>query len=96
MAKGYILAEVDVTDPAVYQQYSSQVLATVEAYGGRFLIRGGEPERLEGDRHPHRIVMLEFDSPARAREWYQSQQYQKILPLRLRAANSHLLVLTGA
>lgn len=95
MAKGYILAEVEITDPAIFQQYREKVLATVQAYGGRFLIRGADPERLEGDRHPHRIVVLEFDSRQRAQEWYNSKQYQEILPLRLRASNAHVLLLSG-
>jgi uncharacterized protein (DUF1330 family) len=96
MGKGYVLAEVEVTDPATYQRYRDQVLATVQAYGGRFLVRGGDPERLEGDRDAARFVLLEFDSRAAAEAWYRSQQYQDILPLRLRAANSHLFLLSGA
>ncbi|HET6185062.1 MAG TPA: DUF1330 domain-containing protein [Acetobacteraceae bacterium] len=96
MPKGYILAEVEVTDPGLFNQYREKVMATVQAYGGRFVTRGGEPERLEGDRHPHRIVLLEFDSRERAREWYFSEQYQKILPLRLRSSNAHVVLLTGA
>lgn len=95
MAKGYVLAEVAVTDAALFEQYRKHVLQTVQAHGGRFLTRGGDPERLEGDRHPHRVVLLEFDSRDRAREWYNSAQYQEILPLRLRSATAHVLLLSG-
>jgi uncharacterized protein (DUF1330 family) len=96
MSKGYLFAEVEVTDPAGYDEYRKLVGATVDAFGGRFLVRGGDPVRLEGDRASHRMVVLEFDSPERAREWYYSKQYQDVLPLRQRAARSHVFLLNGA
>lgn len=96
MSKGYILAEVEVTDQATYEEYRKGVGATVAAFGGRFLVRGGDPERLEGEGPARRVVVLEFDSPARAKEWYGSKQYQDILPLRLRAARADVFLVTGA
>ncbi len=96
MSKGYILAEVEVTDQAGYDEYRKRVGATVEAFGGRFLVRGGDPVRLEGEGPTRRTVVLEFDSPARAKEWYHSKQYQEVLPLRLRAARTDAYLLTGA
>jgi uncharacterized protein (DUF1330 family) len=75
MAKGYVLAEVQVTDPAAYDTYRAQVPATIAAYGGQYLVRGGETVRLEGDHPAKRFVIIEFDSPERAREWYHSEQY---------------------
>ncbi len=74
MPKGYILAEVEVTDAALYEQYVAMVGATVARYGGRFVVRGGNAARLEGDRPTQRMVILEFDSPERASEWYNSEQ----------------------
>ena len=96
MSKGYLFGEVEVTDPAGYDEYRKLVGATVDAFGGRFLVRGGDPVRLEGDRPLHRFVVLEFDSPERAREWYYSKQYQDVLPLRQGAARSHVSLLNGA
>ncbi len=96
MSKGYLLAQIEVTDPAAYGEYTKHVGATVTAYGGRFLVRGGDPERLEGEAPVRRVVVLEFDSPARAREWYHSKEYQAVLPLRLRAATGDVFLLTGA
>lgn len=96
MSKGYLLAQIEVNDPAAYGDYTKQVGATVAAYGGRFLVRGGDPERLEGDAKVRRTVVLEFDSVARAREWYHSKEYQAVLPLRLRAATGDVFLLTGA
>ncbi len=96
MTKGYILAEVEVTDAKLFEEYRQQVAATLHAFGGRFLIRGGDPVRLEGDHPLHRFVLLEFDSPERAREWYHSEQYQDILPLRLRSSRADVVLLNGA
>jgi len=96
MPKGYILAEVEVTDPAAYEPYRNQVPATVAAYGGRYLVRGGEPLRLEGDHPSRRFVILEFDSPERAREWYESEHYNPVREIRFRSATSNLFLLTGA
>ena len=95
MPKGYILAEVEVTDPALYEQYIAMVGATVARYGGRFLVRGGNAARLEGDRPTRRMVILEFDSPERASEWYNSEQYAPAKALRLRSANTEMVLLIG-
>ncbi len=96
MPKGYVLAEVDVTDPAVYATYREQVPTTIAAYGGRFLVRGGDPVRLEGDHPSKRFVVLEFDSPEQARKWYHSKEYSGPKELRFRAATAQVFLLTGA
>jgi uncharacterized protein (DUF1330 family) len=67
--KGYIIADVEIHDPEAYEDYRAVVPATLEPYGGRFIVRGGETEMLEGDWQPRRIVVLEFDSPEQARAW---------------------------
>jgi uncharacterized protein (DUF1330 family) len=71
------------------------VPAVVAAYGGRFLVRGGEAKLLEGSGGPGRMVVLEFDSPERALEWYNSPEYQAILPVRLRNATSRAICVAG-
>ena len=93
--KGYVLAEVEVTDPAAYERYRPLAAAAIAALGGRYLVRGGAAERVEGERPPHRFVVLEFDSPERAREWYFSDQYQADKALREQAARSHVFLLNG-
>ncbi|MGA9866317.1 MAG: DUF1330 domain-containing protein [Acetobacteraceae bacterium] len=95
MSKGYIVAHVEVSDQAGYDEYRKGVGATVAAFGGRFLVRGGDPERLEGEGKTRRVVVLEFDSHARAKEWYHSKEYQQILPLRLRAGQADLFLVKG-
>jgi uncharacterized protein (DUF1330 family) len=96
MAKGYIFAELEVTDPAGYEEYRRQVPAVVAAYGGRYLVRGGDPVILEGGAKIPRMVLLEFDSPERALEWYNSPEYQAILTIRLRNSIGRAVCLTGA
>ena len=95
MAKGYIYAEIEVTDPVMFDQYRPLAAASIAAFGGRYLARGGAVEPLEGDQPTRRMVIVEFDSPERAREWYGSEQYQPALAIRLKAARSRLLLLTG-
>jgi uncharacterized protein (DUF1330 family) len=95
MPKGYFIAEVQVQNPDGYNEYRSQVMATVEAYGGRFLVRGGETALVEGGPQPARIVVLEFDSPERAMEWYNSPEYQRILPIRLANTTGRALCSAG-
>lgn len=96
MPKGYIAAEVIVEDWNGYDQYRAQVLQTVQAYGGRFLVRGGDPKLVEGDEPLGRAVILEFESPERAMEWYDSPEYQRIAPLRKASTKTRVLCMVGA
>ncbi len=91
----YVIAEVSVTDPAPYEEYRRLVPATLEKYGGRFLVRGGAVETREGDWTPARIVVLEFASMAQARRWYDSPEYQQALAIRQKNANSKVIFVEG-
>jgi uncharacterized protein (DUF1330 family) len=92
----YVLAEVEVRNADGYREYSSQVPATIEKYGGRFLHRGGPASVLEGDWPQLRRVLIEFPSVEAARQWWDSPEYEK--PKALRRANSQgrLILLEGA
>jgi uncharacterized protein (DUF1330 family) len=92
----YVVAEVEVTDPAVYENYRKMVPATVAQYGGKFLVRGGAVQVKEGSWQPKRLVMLEFASMDQARKWYASPEYAPALALRLKAARSKVLLVEGA
>jgi uncharacterized protein (DUF1330 family) len=94
--KGYIIAEVDVHDPEQYEGYKAAVPGSLEPYGGRFVVRGGETETLEGDWDPKRIVVLEFDSPGQARAWYESEEYREPKALRQRTSTASLILVEGA
>ena len=92
----YVVAEVEVTEPAVYEEYRKLVPATIAKYGGRFLVRGGAVEVKEGAWQPKRLVVLEFDSMEQARKWYHSPEYAPALALRAKAARSKVLLVEGA
>jgi len=88
---GYVIVEVRVTDAEAYREYTTAVPATLEPFGGRFIVRAGAYETLEGDWRPQRIVILEFPSAERARAWHDSPAYQAILPIRQQHARTQFL-----
>ena len=95
MPKGYIYAELDVTDPGLFETYRPLAAASIAEFGGRYVVRGGDAKVLEGTGQPQRAVLLEFDSPERALEWYNSPQYQAALQIRLRSAKTKVVLLAG-
>jgi uncharacterized protein (DUF1330 family) len=92
----YVIGEIEVTDPSLYDDYRKQVLATVQKYGGRFIVRGGRVEPLEGGWAPKRVVVLEFPSLEQAHKWYRSPEYAPLITLRQKAARGRLLLVEGA
>lgn len=93
--KGYVLAFIDVEDPTSYSPYAAGAPATIAAYGGRYLIRNGNKEVLEGSLPADRLVVLEFPSVEQAKAWYESKEYQAILPIRQNASKGLLLIVEG-
>ena len=91
----YVIAEVTVTDPVLYEDYRKLVPATVQKYGGRFAVRGGAVEVKEGSWAPARLVVLEFPSMEQARKWYHSPEYAPALAIRLKAANAKVVLVEG-
>jgi uncharacterized protein (DUF1330 family) len=91
----YVIGEIDVTDPSLYDDYRKQVLATITKYGGRFLARGGKSEPLEGAA-PKRVVLLEFPSYEQAHKWYRSPEYAPLIELRKKASRGRLVLVDGA
>ena len=87
----YVIVDVEVTNQDAYEEYRRQVPATLESYGGRFAVRGGRYETLEGSWRPQRIVVLEFPDFDRAKQWYASPEYQAIVPLREQNARTNFL-----
>ena len=92
---GYVIAEVDVHDPERYEEYRRMASAAVAEFGGRFVVRGGPAELLEGQPEPKRIVVLEFESTARAKEWYESEAYRPALELRQSISTGRFLLVEG-
>ena len=91
----YLIVETDIHDAEQYKQYTSAVPATIEQYGGRFVVRGGEFEVLEGDWTPVRLVMLEFDDLAAIKRWFESPEYQEVKQLREGAATLRVVAVQG-
>ena len=91
----YAVVNVRVTDPVRYEEYRSKVPATIASYGGRYLVRGGALEVLEGEWDPERLVGLEFESIGRLREWYDWPEYAPLKQLRQEAAATQLVVVEG-
>ena len=92
----YVIVDIDVHDPEGYEPYKKAAPAAVALYGGRYLARGGPTEVLEGDLRPGRIVILEFESMDRAKEWLHSPEYAPARAQRHKTADTTMLVVQGA
>ena len=91
----YVVVQIEVTDPVKYEEYKKVVSPTIESYGGRYLVRGGTTETLEGDWNPGRFVILEFPDSEKARAWWSSEEYRIPKGIRHSAARSSLIVADG-
>ena len=92
----YVIADVEIHDNALFDEYRKLVPATVERYGGKFLVRGGAVDSKEGGWNPKRVVVLEFASADQARKWYHSPEYAPALAMRLKAAKAKMVIVEGA
>ena len=91
----YLIADIEVIDSAGFAEYQQKVPATIAAYGGRYLVRGGATEVLEGAWSPHRCVVLEFPSMAQLKTWYASPEYRPLIAIRERTTRSNLVITEG-
>jgi uncharacterized protein (DUF1330 family) len=92
----YVLGEIEITDKQGYTEYTKQVPATIAKFGGRFLVRGGASEALEGEWPQLRRVLLEFPTMEAARNWWSSPDYEKPKAMRQAASRGRLLLMEGA
>jgi uncharacterized protein (DUF1330 family) len=93
--KAYVLADIDIKDPVAYRDYVAAVPATIAAYGGKFIVRGGQTESLEGDWSPRRFVIIEFESLEQAKAWWDSMEYAGPKQMRRAASEGKLLLVQG-
>ena len=91
----YVIVDIEVTDPAAYEKYRSLVPPLVAKYGGKYLVRGGNFEKVEGDWTPTRLVVLEFENLARAKQFYYSEDYEPVKQIRLKSTNSNMVMVEG-
>jgi len=89
---GYLIANLEVTDPAKFEEYRQKVVPVIEKFGGRYLVRGGELRRLEGNLPLSRLVILEFPTLDAAQKFYDSAEYAPLLKLRLDSTRSDLVL----
>jgi uncharacterized protein (DUF1330 family) len=92
----YLIADIEVTDPAGYEEYRKRVPALVAAFGGRFLVRGGALTALEGTWRPKRLVVIEFPDMAALQSWYDSPAYRPLVELRQRTSTSSVVAIEGS
>ena len=92
----YVIAEVQVTDPAAYEPYRPLAAASIARFGGRFVVRGGAADLLEGTPPPQRVVVIEFPDADTARRWYRSDEYQRALKIRQSASTGRVILVEGA
>jgi uncharacterized protein (DUF1330 family) len=91
----YVIVDLTVTDLPTMEEYRKLVPATLAKYGGRFLVRGGAHQTVEGDWKPNRVVVLEFPSMEQAKRWYDSEEYREPKAMRLRAGRANLIMVEG-
>ena len=95
MAHGYVIAQINVTDPDTYADYVKLVLPTIQHFGGAFLVRGGKAQSFEAEPHGNRHVVIQFPSYEAAEAWYHSEEYAKAKTLRQSASTSVQTIVEG-
>ena len=91
----YIILDIEVTNPEGYKDYAKLASETVKLYGGKYIVRGGAHETLEGDWQAKRLVVLEFSSVEQAKKWLNSPEYAPAQALRHQYAQSKAVVVEG-
>jgi uncharacterized protein (DUF1330 family) len=93
---GYLIADVTaISDPGLYERYQPLVPPSLRAFNGTYLARGGDVTVLEGNWHPHRLVIVRFESAARAAAWWDSDQYRDARDMRQAATQTNMIVAEG-
>ena len=93
--KAFVIAQETISDQTMFDAYRKDVMATILAFGGQFVVRGGEMTVVEGEWPYQRTVIVEFPSRVAAEAWYASPAYQKVLPLRLKSSKCNLVIVDG-
>ena len=91
----YVIVEIEINDPVEYEEYKKLTPATIAAFDGKFVVRGAKTESLEGNWNPERIVVLQFPSVTKAKEWWNSEEYTIAKSIRQRTAKTKMLVVDG-
>jgi len=92
----YLISTIEIKDPAGYEEYRKLVGAPLAKYGGKFIVRGGEIEYMEGEWRPKRVVVVEFESLDKARAFHRSPEYAEAIKIHPRTSESSVLIVQGA
>ena len=93
--KSYVIAAETISDDAMFGEYRKLVTSTIEQFGGQVIVRGGKFSLMEGDWPHRRVAIIEFPSREAAEGWYQSPEYQRIIPLRKNSTAGVLVIVDG-
>ena len=93
--KVYLIVHIEVTNPELMEKYRKLVPKIIAKYQGKYLVRGGDSEILEGDYFKHRIVLLEFPSRQQTNNFYNSEDYAPVKMLRIEAGNNSIVLVEG-
>jgi uncharacterized protein (DUF1330 family) len=96
MAAYFVVDIKEITDPDAYAEYRKGVLATLERHGGRFLVRGGTYQVIEGEWETQRLVIIEFDDEAQFKRWYYSPEYTALREIRFKASTGRAVLVQSA
>ena len=91
----YVIVDIEITDNAGFAEYRKGIVPLVQRYGGKYIVRGGKTEVLEGDWIPKRIVVLEFPTMERAKEWLNCDEYREPRKMRHRTAKTNMILVEG-
>jgi len=91
----YVIVNDEVLDEGAFSEFRERIGATVDAHGGRYLVRGGSVEVVEGSWSAERLVVVEFDDVGAARSWLNSPEYTDLKKIRERSANANVIVVEG-
>lgn len=93
--RAFVIVDIKVNDPVIYEEYKKLTPASIAAYDGKFVVRGGKTLTMEGDWNPGRIVVAEFPSFEQAVEWWNSEGYEKAKKLRQNSAETKMIIVEG-
>lgn len=91
----YIILDIDVTDAAIYEDYKKLTPGSLQPFDGKFIVRGGNPQNMEGDWSPTRIVVLEFPTMEQAKAWHASDEYAPAKAMRQSASSTQMIAVEG-
>jgi uncharacterized protein (DUF1330 family) len=93
--RAYVIVEIKINDPLLYEEYKKLTPASIAAYDGKFVVRGGRTIPMEGEWQPERIVIAEFPSVERAEEWWGSVGYEQAKKIRQASADTRMIIVEG-